>query len=163
MPGPIGQLAGSFASFHRKWTLKLARAVAARFVAAVPRYLSRKGLEAFAATTFYGRCVLTRAELVLLSGVTPQMEMPQPFRALWSWSMWSHACPHMHATSHRCSCRLSQVSLWFAAAHTGFPACTWPCREPPPSLPGKQVHGEPYPSCKLLECRRVNTCSGSMC
>ena len=64
MPGPIGQLAGSFASFHRKWTLKLARAVAARFVAAVPRYLSRKGLEAFAATTFDGRFVLTRAEQV---------------------------------------------------------------------------------------------------
>ena len=59
MPGPVSQLAGSCASFHRKWTLKLARAVAARFVAAVPRYLSRKGLEAFAATTFDGRSGLT--------------------------------------------------------------------------------------------------------
>ena len=58
MPGPVGQLASSCASFHRKWTLKLARAVAARFVAAVPRYLTRKGLEAFAATTFDGRWVL---------------------------------------------------------------------------------------------------------
>ena len=49
-------MAAHYASFQRKWTLKLARAVTARFVAAAPRYLGRKGLDVFAATTYDGRC-----------------------------------------------------------------------------------------------------------
>ena len=52
----LTQEADAFGNFQDRICRKLAKAVATRFADASSSYVKRKGLEAFAATTFDSRC-----------------------------------------------------------------------------------------------------------